>query len=272
MSMSCWSAAIRWFPWRRRVRAHAVLESWPRMVDGPVSLLARLGWSLVGVPLLVLWAVELLAGALLVPCALLARGAGWSPWWVELRVRGCLGGLVRVRDRSAAKRVRAAVAAEPLVDPLEVLAPEHDYHEVEISARRWASAVRDVSGHGRRRWLPWRRRTSVRDALEWFPDWSLDEPVGLLLAVPFLLVAVCWSVVAGLELVAALVLLPFVLLLRSVRLLDWPIELVRAGEVSAHRGVAGLGASARARRELTEQVRVVVPRPRAAEPEVVAAR
>ncbi|MEU6127811.1 hypothetical protein ABZ805_01450 [Saccharopolyspora sp. NPDC047091] len=265
--MSGWSAGVRWFPWRRAVRAGAVLESWPRMVDGPASLLARLGWLLVGVPLLVCWAVELLVGVLLLPFALLARAAGWLPWWVELRARGCLGGLVRTGGHAEAARVRAALRA----DPLDAAPAGYPVREVVISVRRWELAVRDAGGCGRRRWFLWRRRTSVADALEWFPDRALDDVLWLVLALPFLLVGFVWLVVSGAELLAELVVLPFVLVLRSVRVLGWPIELVHGDEVSPHRVVRGFGASARARRELTEQERVVVPHPQRAARSVVGA-
>lgn len=86
-----------------------------------------------------------------------------------------------------------------------------------------------------RRWVPWRRR--VKGVLDWLPDgyWStagdgtvgaILSIIGLIILIPFLVLAL----VAGIELLLVLLVLPFAILGRMAFGRHWTVEVRRGWE------------------------------------------
>lgn len=114
-----------------------------------------------------------------------------------------------------------------------------------------------------RRWLPWRLRRRDPDVAA---DAAMDATSaadGVLLALGvFLLllvvtVALPWVLVGAVlavELVLLLALLPVAVVLRAVRVSDWPLDVRREGRLVHAERVRGWRASAERRRQLREAV------------------
>ncbi|MFD0486770.1 hypothetical protein ACFQ0O_06620 [Saccharopolyspora spinosporotrichia] len=88
-----------------------------------------------------------------------------------------------------------------------------------------------------------------------------DDPVSAIIAIPFVLLFVLCLGGAVLELVVQAAILPVVVLLRLVRALAWPIEVVHRGTVETRQQVHGFLPSVRARRQLAEGLRLNRRRP-----------
>ncbi|MEJ7832992.1 MAG: hypothetical protein WKF79_08770 [Nocardioides sp.] len=91
--------------------------------------------------------------------------------------------------------------------------------------------VRDPSGQTwrvSRRWVPWRRRlTGVLDSMPDFPVALGDDPISLIIFVILLIVMIPFlilALIAGLELLLLLLILPFVLLGRVLFGRHWTVE------------------------------------------------
>ena len=89
--------------------------------------------------------------------------------------------------------------------------------------------VKDPSGQTwrvSRRWVPWRRR--VRGAFDWLPNLpGGDDPISMVLSAIMLflfLPVILLAVVAGLEMLLVLLVLPFALLGRMIFGRHWTIE------------------------------------------------
>ncbi|RRO14938.1 hypothetical protein EIL87_19690 [Saccharopolyspora rhizosphaerae] len=236
------------------VRTRPVLDRWPRLSEGPVSIALRGLWLPVAVIALVACVAELLVIAVVLPCALVARASGLR-WRVEVRGRGELVAVVRVAGLGAARRLRRALREhldrEASRSELQALLRGSDVTRVEVGDSRWRWRVRALSPYGRRRWFLWRRKTSFEDALDSLPDGGGDDPISFLIAVPFLLWAGLLLLLALLEAAVQLALSPVVLLLRLVHLLPWPVELVSSGVPHLRARVRGVAPSIRERRALT---------------------
>ncbi|WP_010695370.1 hypothetical protein [Saccharopolyspora spinosa] len=108
MSKESWSVHLRWAPWFRVVRLRLARDRWPRLSEGPISVVLRFAWLLLLVPVLLGCWLELLVVLLLLPFVLVGRVMGLG-WWLEIRTRGCRAGVVRVGSLAAARRVRRAL-------------------------------------------------------------------------------------------------------------------------------------------------------------------
>ena len=144
----------------------------------------------------------------------------------------------------------------------------------------------------RRRWYPWRRALSFRDALSTTPDEAPptdpeaqvdaaasadsedpDVPRNLVLRVLFYALGMVLWIVLGvakvvfyvgvvalfvvislLELVLELLVMPFVLLLRLVGGARWPVEITRQGKHFATKHASDLAEAASLRDELAQQL------------------
>lgn len=256
VSNDSWSVHLRWAPWFRVVRLRLAGDRWPRLSEGPISVVLRFAWLLLVVPVLLGCWLELLVLLLLLPFVLVGRVMGLG-WWLEIRTRGCRAGVVRVGSLAAARRVRRALrehlGTNPGVDDAHALLAAEGavFTPVEISARRWRLVTHQLSPYGRRRWFLWRRRLSFGTAVDSLPSGLGDDPISAIIAVPFLLLFAVLFTGAMLELLAEIALLPLVFLLKVCHVLPWPVELVRQGSVEPQVEVRGMFASVRARRELT---------------------
>ncbi|CAM00947.1 hypothetical protein A8924_2032 [Saccharopolyspora erythraea NRRL 2338] len=264
-----WSVRVRWLPWRRLARLGIAGDRWPRMVEGPLSVLARTLWFVLLPPLLLACLLELLVLWALLPFVLVGRALGLGSWWVDLRNHGCRAGTFRVAGARSARSLRRALAAHlrrggaPGDDGAArlVAAEGAEFASVEISARDWELVLRRLSPHARRRWFLWRRRLSIADSLDVLPGGLGDDPVSAIIAIPFVLLFVLCLGGAVLELVVQAAILPVVVLLRLVRALAWPIEVVHRGTVETRQQVHGFLPSVRARRQLAEGLRLNRRRP-----------
>ncbi|WP_190817517.1 hypothetical protein [Saccharopolyspora pogona] len=108
MSKDSWSVHLRWAPWFRVVRLRLAGDRWPRLSEGPISVVLRFAWLLLLVPVLLGCWLELLVVLLLLPFVLVGRAMGLG-WWLEIRTRGCRAGVVRVGTLAAARRLRRAL-------------------------------------------------------------------------------------------------------------------------------------------------------------------
>ncbi|MGW4480309.1 hypothetical protein [Rhodococcus triatomae] len=106
---------------------------------------------------------------------------------------------------------------------------------------------RDVRWSVRRRWLPWRRKTSVPD---WGPDVgdiSLgDDPISAVIGIVLmilLLPVLVLALVVGLEFLLLLLLVPVWVVVRVVFGLPWTVVVRREGRVVHEEGVRGWRAS-----------------------------
>ncbi|MGW0175308.1 hypothetical protein ACWDUM_15880 [Rhodococcus sp. NPDC003322] len=102
---------------------------------------------------------------------------------------------------------------------------------------------RDVRWSVRRRWLPWRRRTSVPDWGPGFDSISLgDDPIsaviGIVLLVLMLPVLVL-ALVVGLEFLLLLLLLPVWVVVRVLFGVPWIVVVRRDGKVVHEEAVRG---------------------------------
>ncbi|MFC4946779.1 hypothetical protein [Pseudonocardia sp. GCM10023141] len=113
-----------------------------------------------------------------------------------------------------------------------------------------------------RRWYAWRRWVTLRDVWKALPgtgggdnNGSSSSDLDFILAIPFLLIAAVGLAVTVVDLAVQLVVLPFVLLLRLVRLMAWPVQLDRNDKHFRTLRVKGFGAAATLRDEQVAQVR-----------------
>jgi hypothetical protein len=89
-----------------------------------------------------------------------------------------------------------------------------------------------------RRWYVWRRLLTMRDCWGWSSTSSGDtggsggSSTGIddLIMLPFFLLALLATVVSLVDMAAQLVVLPIALLLRSVRLTRWPVQVDRGNK------------------------------------------
>jgi hypothetical protein len=109
-----------------------------------------------------------------------------------------------------------------------------------------------------RRWVPWRRR--LKGALDDAPDLpSLgDDPISMVLGVVFLVIAIPFlvlAVVAGLELLLLVLVLPFAVLGRVLFGRHWHVEVRRGFTVEHEVDGGGWRSSATMIQDLAEQLR-----------------
>lgn len=268
VSARSWIVRLRWAPWYRRVRLAAAVRRFPRLVEGPVSAAMRLLWlPLFAAVLLGCWA-ELLVALVLLPLLLVARAVGLASWWVDVRAHGRWAGAVRVRGYRAARRLRRGLRehlnTRRSIEGAEALlrAAQAELRPVEIDEARWWATMRSYYPYGRRRWFPWQRRLSFLAALDRIPDGLGDDPVSLLIAIPFLLLFALLCTGAAVELVVLVALLPAVVLLRLGHALPWPVEHVSGGGAQLRSEVRGFFASVRARRALDAELAHTPPPPK----------
>lgn len=216
----------------------------------------RLVWLLpFALVLLGCW-LELLVVLALMPLVLVARTAGRG-WRLEISTRGCRAGEVRVGNLAAARRMRRALrehlGRNSGLDGAEVLlaGDRAEFTPVAISARRWRLVEKQLSPYGRRRWFLWRRKMSFQYAVDSLPSGLGDDPISVIIAIPFLLLFAVLFCAAAAELAVQIVLLPMVVLLRLCHVLPWSVELVRPNAVEPPALIRGMVASVHKRQALT---------------------
>lgn len=270
---------MRWSPWYRRVPLRLASDLWPRMTEGPVSAAARLAWVVPALVVIVGWLVEAALVVVLAPPVWLGRATGLLSWHVDVREHGCRAGAIRVSTLRAARRLRRVVPEHLCHDRTlsgsrqrAVLAAEHAaFTPLAIRPGTWRRRVRRRSPYARRRWFLWRRRTSLRFALEFLPSDGGDELISLALVLPLLLFSTVLGVAALGELLVQSLILPVVVVLKLGHVMPWPIETVRDGESEPHARVVGFAASVRTRRELDAQLRIAPTSPSVPEERLTAA-
>ena len=159
-----------------------------------------------------------------------------------------------------------------------------------------SASVVDPAGDSwsvRRRWYPWRRALSFREALAHEPNAPEDEQadadddaehgiaVQVILAVLGVLLWIVWTagrvvfyagviavfvVISLLELILQLAVMPVVLLLRLTGIARWPVQIDRAGTHVQTRHADGYGAAAALCDEVCAEIeRGALPVPEAAD-------
>lgn len=104
----------------------------------------------------------------------------------------------------------------------------------------------------RRKWLPWRRKAKLKD-IDWLdiPDLG-DDPISAIIMAIFLVPLIIILVLLLGEFLLLLLVLPLVMIARSIFGKPWTIEVTEKGQLRAAEQVKGWRASAERIRQLAK--------------------